>query len=102
MKKLHVSATVNGEPAGPGTLALASGLVYAHTAGPLVSAMPTSIRDATGLFAAAEGLRKGMAAITVPNLPGSGGGTGSVIAGIEYLEKLAVLELNTFRRVIGT
>ena len=99
-----VTATgaVNGEPAGPGTLTLASGMAYAHTAGPLVSAMPTSIRDAAGLFAAAEGLRKGMAAITAPNIPGSGGGSGSVQSAIEYLEKLAAIELNTFRRIIGT
>ena len=104
-----VSATTPNliEPSGPGTLTLAAPLNYAHTAlpyGPMVSGMPTAIIDATGLFAAAQGLRDGLAAVTVPSLPGSagGGGTGGVEGTIEWLERTAAIQLNTYRRVIGT
>jgi hypothetical protein len=92
------------EPSGPGTLTLAAPTVYAHTpassGGPLISALPPTVRDAALLFAAAQGLRKGLGAITVPSLSGTSAGSGGgAEAAIEFLLHEATVKLASFHRV---
>lgn len=95
---------INPEPHGPGTLTLAGPTTFAHTVGPahgpIVTALPTTVRDATMLFAAAQGLRNGMATMTAPSLPGAAtsSGTGGVQGAIKFLEEQAAWNLRSFKR----
>jgi hypothetical protein len=104
---VHVTAvsaagSVNGEPAGPGTLTLAAPLAHTHAAGVICTAMPHSLRDATALFVAAQAVRAGLATVTAPTVPGAAGGGAGVESMVSFLEHSAVLQLNTYRRIIGT
>lgn len=70
-----VQVTAASATAGPGTLTLASPLLYPHSAGVLVSTMPQSVPDAMILFSAAEALMRGATSTTVHQIPGGGGGS---------------------------
>jgi hypothetical protein len=98
------AGSVDGEPAGPGTLTLAAPLTYTHQAGTVFTAMPKALRDATALFVAAQAVRAGLATISAPALPGAAGGAGAggVEGMVAFLEHSATIQLGTYRRIFGT
>jgi len=99
---ITAAGSVNGAPAGPGTLTLASPLVSNHEAGRIFTAMPKSLRDATALFVAAQAVRAGLATLSAPTTPGVAGGGGGIEASVAFLEHSATIQLGTYRRVFGT
>jgi hypothetical protein len=83
--------------AGPGTLTLASPLVFEHQAGTVVSALPQDIAWAVILLAAAQVLSEGATAVAIPDIAGaltSGG------KGVADLIRDAKEIIATYHRVI--
>lgn len=83
--------------AGPGTVTLASPLVYGHAQGTVVSALPQDIIWASILLAACQVLSEGATAVAIPDIAGaltSGG------KGVEDLKVDAEIILSTYHRVI--
>lgn len=100
-----VTSVSGGATSGPGTLQLASPLAFDHTISAsspveplLLTTMPSSIRWAVSLLAAAQALTRGAMAITVQELSGreSGGGSG----GAEQLKIDAEVILHPYSRVV--
>ena len=94
-----VQVTASSVIAGPGTLTLASPLLFGHTVGTLVSTLPQSVSWAVINYGASVALTRGSTATTVQSIPGAGGSTGGVKSA-ESLAGEAELLLNPFRRVI--
>jgi len=98
-----VTCTAASAVSGPGTLTLASPLVYAHTPGVgpgvgiVVSALPQQIQWAAINFAAAQALTRGATSTTVQTMGGQAGGGGK---GPEDLAGEAELFCHPFRRSI--
>lgn len=88
--------TAASATAGPGTLTLATGLSYGHTAGVMCSAMPVNVIWGSALFAAADALTRGATSTTVRSLPGHSGGP----SGAEELRVEAMLKLHPYRVTI--
>lgn len=83
--------------AGPGTVTLASPLVYGHAQGTVLSALPQDIAWAVILLAACQVLSEGATAVAIPDIAGaltSGG------KGVEDLKVDAEIILSTYHRVI--
>lgn len=83
--------------AGPGTVTLASPLVYGHAQGTVVSALPQDIIWASILLSACQVLSEGATAVAIPDIAGaltSGG------KGVEDLKIDAEVILSTYHRVI--
>lgn len=91
-----VSASV---ASGPGTVTLGMGLVYAHAAGTLFTAMPQSIMWAVTLFGSAQALTRGATATTVQTIPGGGGSTAGAHGPVDLASEAELL-LDPFRRMI--
>jgi hypothetical protein len=97
-----ITAAVAGSPlalpmggtaqAGPGTLTLASPLVFEHQAGTVVSALPQDIAWAVILLAAAQVLSEGATAVAIPDIAGAmtSGGKGVADLVREAKEIIAV------------
>jgi hypothetical protein len=84
---------------GPGTLTLSSPLMYAHTAGTLVSTLPASIIWAVTLLGTAQALTRGATSTTIHAIPGAGGGTAGG-KGPADLTGEAELLLHPYRRTV--
>ena len=69
-----ITCTAASTTAGPGTLTLASPVNYAHSAGIMVSALPTNVIWGASLFAAADALVRGATTTVVRNISGHAGG----------------------------
>lgn len=72
-----VVVTASSATQGPGTLTLSGPLQFNHSTGVLLSAMPTSIQQATILLAVSQALVRGSTATTVQAVPGSSVGPGA-------------------------
>lgn len=83
--------------AGPGTLTLASPLLYNHPAQTMVSTMPPSIQWAVTLFSAAIALTRGATATSIHTIPGTASGDAKGPSGM--VEEGELL-LHGYRRVI--
>jgi hypothetical protein len=94
-----VQVTASSVPAGPGTLTLASGLVYNHAAGVMVSTLPASVQWACTLLATSQALTRGATATTVHTVPGGSGGS-PASKGPESLAEEAELLLHPYKRII--
>lgn len=94
-----VTPNTAGALSGPGTLTLATGTLYAHAAGKLVTALPSAAMDATILFASNHALRRGSTAISVQNAAPREQVIG-VSHKIENNATEAELKLNPFRRIL--
>ena len=94
-----VQAAAASVPAGPGTLTLGSPLLYAHTAGTMVTTLPQSVIDATIVFSAAQALQRGATSTTVQVIPGGSGGGGALGTITEYIKQGEAL-LCAFKRTI--
>jgi len=68
------SVTASTATTGPGTLTLSAPLAYAHAAGVMFSAMPSTILWATAQVAAAEALSRGAQAMVNAAAPGRSAG----------------------------
>lgn len=90
-----VNCTASSVTTGPGTLALASPLQYAHSAGVMVSSFPQDIIWACALFAAAAALTRGATATTIQDAPGRGAGMSTATLAGE-----AELKLRPYRRTV--
>jgi hypothetical protein len=88
--------TAASATAGPGTLTLAAGLSYGHTAGVMCSAMPVNVIWGSALFAAADALTRGATSTTIRSMPGHSGGP----SGAEELRVEAMLKLHPYRVTI--
>ena len=97
-----ITVTAASATSGPGTLTLAAGLVYAHTASVkapvLVTTMPASVRWATSLLAAAQALVRGAYAITVQDMAGAE--ESGKDSGIEGLKTEAEIILHPYSAVV--
>jgi hypothetical protein len=82
---------------GPGTLTLAGPLQFSHGYGTLISAMPSSIQQATILLAVSQALVRGSTATTVQAVPGSSVGPG---ASPKDFVDAARLILHPYKRVL--
>jgi hypothetical protein len=82
---------------GPGTLTLATPLVYPHEAGTLITSLPASIEEACILFATAEALVRGATSTTIHDIGGHSQATGGDITG---LNTEAELLCHPFRRTV--
>lgn len=82
---------------GPGVLALAAALQYAHSPGITVSALPGQIQWATALYAASLALTRGSTATKIQDVAGTGGATAS---GAMDLQKQADALIKPFARVV--
>jgi hypothetical protein len=89
--------TTTIEPTGPGTVTLGGTLEFDHNAGTLVTALPYSVRWATGLFAKAMALQRGLATVSLPGNAGKGVSTEEAI---DSAIKEAVAALGPYRRII--
>lgn len=94
------AATATSVPAGPGTITLASPLVFPHDAGTLFTSMPGSIMWGVTQFAAAQALTRGATATTVQAIPGGGGAAGTGGVSRTTLIAQAQADLAPFRRTI--
>lgn len=94
-----VQVTAATVTAGPGTLTLASPLMYNHPQGTIVSTMPPSIQWAVTLFSAAIALTRGATATSIHTIPGGGSGT-PAFKGPESLVEEGELLLHGYKRVI--
>lgn len=91
------TVTVRGTYTSGLTLPLVSGLVYAHLADTLISALPTEIREAAQLAVIHYARVRGRSAITVQPT----GGSRSIVA-VNQLEEFTEAKglLNSYRRVL--
>lgn len=83
--------------AGPGTLTLASTLIYPHEAGTIITTLPASIEQACILFAAAEALTRGATTTSIHDIGGHAQHTGGDVVG---LTSEAELLCHPYRRTI--
>ena len=83
--------------AGPGVLTLASALLYDHSPGITVSALPGQIQWATALYAASLALTRGATATKIQDIAGTGGATAS---GAADLQRQADDLIRPFARVV--
>jgi hypothetical protein len=86
--------------AGPGTLTLASPLLYSHNAGVMVSSFPQDIIWASALFSSAAALTRGATSTTLQEAPGRGAAQGTGEAGAGGLAKAAMAKLKPYRRTV--
>jgi hypothetical protein len=93
-----VTPNTVGALSGPGTLTLAAGLAYAHTAGRLVTALPSAAMDATVLYATNQALRRGATAINVASAAARESTAGH--PKIDQNMAMAEVKLLPFRRVL--
>ncbi len=86
------------EPAGPGTLTIASATLFAHTSGATVTAVPDGALWACALFAKAVALQRGLATVSIP----SDGGDKAVSTEMAIQEAMreGVAHLVDFRRIV--
>ena len=94
-----IQVTASSVTAGPGTLTLASPLVFNHAIGTLVSTMPQSIQWGVIKYCAAVALTRGSTATTVQTIPGGAGDTGGVASSNKLAAEAQTL-LQPFKRVI--
>lgn len=92
-----IQVTASSVTAGPGTLTLASPLLYNHAAQTMVSTMPPSIQWATTLFASAIALTRGATATSIHTIPGAPSGD---MKGPSNMVEEGELLLHGYRRVI--
>lgn len=88
---------VGSVPSGPGTVTLASPLLYAHATDIVLTTMPGSILWATMLQATAQALEAGITSVSVQNIPGSMTSGGK---GVHDLLMESDLLLSPYRRLI--
>jgi hypothetical protein len=94
-----IKVTGSSATSGPGTLTLATPLVFNHDAGTMVTTLPQSVIWAAILMCSSIALTRGATATTVQTIPGGGGTT----AGFKEPSDLvgeAELLLNPFKRTI--
>jgi hypothetical protein len=91
-----VTCTAASAQSGPGTLTLASPLVFGHSPGVAVSSLPAQIQWAAINFAAAQALTRGATATTVQSM----GGSSAHSKGPEDLSGEAELLCHPFRRTV--
>lgn len=72
-----VQVTATSVTAGPGTLTLATPLVFAHAKSVVVSTLPQSVMWANILLASGMAMTRGATSTTVQTIPGGSGGSGS-------------------------
>jgi hypothetical protein len=92
-----VQVTGSSTTSGPGTLTLATGLLYDHESGVAVTTLPETIRWACILFGAAMALTRGATSTTVQAIPGT---DGSSTRRSEDLNTEGELLLHAYRRTI--
>lgn len=92
-----VTPATTGAITGPGTLGLATPLVYQHQMGTIVTTLTDSVQQAVILLCVAQALVRGATATTVQAIPGSRSNT---TAGPAGLEDMARRLLNAYKRVI--
>jgi hypothetical protein len=93
-----VQVTASTVTSGPGTLALAAPLVFAHAQGTVVSTLPQSVMWAVILYGTGMALTRGATSTTVQTIPGSGSSGGS--AKQATISQQAEMLLAPFKRVI--
>lgn len=93
-----INVTGSSAMSGPGSLTIASPLLYDHPVATMVSTMPQTIQWACILFATSIALTRGATATTVHTMPG--GSPGASMKGPESLTEEAELLLHSYRRVI--
>jgi hypothetical protein len=81
---------------GPGTLTLATGLTWPHTAGIIFSALPGQLHWASILFGVSQALTRGATATTVQTISPSGAKTSD---GAEGLHKHACGLVHAYKRI---
>ena len=94
-----VQVTASTVTAGPGTLTLASPLVFSHTPGTIVTTLPQSVTWAVTLMASGMALTRGATSTTVQTIPGgssTSGGSSKPATLVGQAQEL----MNPFRRVI--
>lgn len=94
-----VQVTSASAVSGPGTLTLASPLVFTHSPSVIISTLPQSISWAVILLASSVALTRGATATTVQTIPGGGGSTTGAKAPGDVMEQAHAL-LNPFKRVM--
>lgn len=67
-----VSVNATSVTSGPGNLTLSIPLTYTHSAGVVVSSLPSQLMQATILFAVSEALVRGATATTIQTISGTG------------------------------
>jgi hypothetical protein len=82
---------------GPGTVSLTAPLVFTHTQGVVVSALPANVLWATVLACATQALESGIDSITIQSVSGSESSSGH---GVDELQAQYELLLDPFRRVV--
>lgn len=92
-----VHVTASSVASGPGTLTLASPLVYPHDPGTLVTTLPSTVEAACILFATAEALVRGATSTTIHDIGGHAQSSGGDLAG---LNTEAELLLHSLRRTV--
>lgn len=92
-------ATATSATAGPGTVTLASPLIYPHAAGTLYTSLPASVIQAAILYSTAQALTRGATATTVQTIPGGGSGGGGGKGAADVAGEAELL-LDPYRRVI--
>ena len=92
-----IQCTATSVTSGAGDLTVASGLLYNHDAGTMITSLPQSVIGAVILFSAAEALTRGATSTTVHQIPGGSGGAGK---GPEDLIGEGELLLHPLRRTI--
>lgn len=93
-----VTPNTSGALSGPGTLALAAPLGYAHTAGTLFSTLPGDVVQAAVLYAVSQALVRGATAVA-PQQRGGGSSGDAGKASTEYIAE-AELKIHRYRRTL--
>jgi hypothetical protein len=91
--------TASSVVAGPGTLTLASPLLWDHDAGVQFTTLSRAVMNATIDMASSLALERGASATQVQSLSGGGGGSGGPV-GVVELRKLAADAVKSYSRVI--
>lgn len=92
-----VQVTAASAIKGPGTLTLASPLLYPHEAGVIVSTMPANLGLVAIMFGVSQALARGATATTVHQIPGGPGGKSP---GPDDWSKCARAMLSDYARII--
>ena len=93
-----ITPATTGAISGPGTLTLASALVYPHSKGTVVSSLPASVQQAAIYLCVSQALTRGATATAIQNV--SGGSVGGGAAQSEQYQKMGLALVTPYRRVM--
>ncbi len=93
-----ITCTAASATSGPGTLTLASPLIFRHRPGVVVTTLPPQVQEAVILLAVAQAMERGATATTHMQMPGQM--VSSSVSDQESAEKRAAAKLADFARII--